>query len=86
VAFDGPRRIVIDEPSPKPAKLVAGYLALEVKDMAEAFEWVKRAPIQCSVRVESKSAPCSRPPISATPLTPELAQQEERLVEKTAKR
>ena len=39
IAFDGPGRKVIDGPSPRPAKLVAGYWLWEVKDMDEAAAW-----------------------------------------------
>lgn len=44
VAFDGPGRTVIDGPFAETRELVAGYWMWEVKDMAEAVEWVKRCP------------------------------------------
>ena len=44
VAFDGPNRTVIDGPFAETRELVAGYWLWEVKDMAEAVEWVKRCP------------------------------------------
>jgi len=44
VAFDGPNRTVIDGPFAETRELVAGYWIWEVKDMAEAVEWVKRCP------------------------------------------
>ena len=44
VAFDGPNRLVIDGPFAETKELVAGYWLWEVKDMAEAVEWVKRCP------------------------------------------
>lgn len=44
VAFDGPRRSVIDGPFAETRELVAGYWIWQVKDMAEAVEWVKRCP------------------------------------------
>ena len=44
VAFDGPDRRVIDGPFPETQELVAGFWLWEVKDMAEAVEWVKRCP------------------------------------------
>lgn len=44
VAFDGPRRTVIDGPFAETRELVAGYWLWEVKDLAEAVEWVKRCP------------------------------------------
>ena len=44
VAFDGPGRTVIDGPFAETRELVAGYWLWEVRDMAEAVEWVKRCP------------------------------------------
>ena len=44
VAFDGPKRTVTDGPFAATQELVAGYWVWNVKDMAEAVEWVKRAP------------------------------------------
>jgi len=44
VAFDGPKRTVIDGPFAETRELVAGFWLWEVKDMAEAVEWVKRCP------------------------------------------
>ena len=44
VAFDGPGRTVIDGPFAATRELVAGFWLWEVKDMDEAFAWVKRCP------------------------------------------
>ena len=44
VAFDGPRRAVIDGPFAETRELVAGFWLWEVKDMDEAVAWVKRCP------------------------------------------
>ena len=44
IAFDGPRRMVIDGPFAETKDLVAGYWLWEVKDMDEAVAWVKRCP------------------------------------------
>ena len=44
VAFEGPRRTVIDGPFAETRELVAGFWLWQVKDMAEAVEWVKRCP------------------------------------------
>jgi len=44
VAFDGPRRMVIDGPFAETKELVAGFWLWEVKDMDEAMAWVKRCP------------------------------------------
>jgi hypothetical protein len=44
VAFDGPKRTVIDGPFAETTELVAGFWLWEVKDMEEAVAWVKRCP------------------------------------------
>lgn len=44
VAFDGPKRTVIDGPFAATTELVAGFWIWKVKDMAEAVAWVKRCP------------------------------------------
>lgn len=44
IAFDGPKRSVIDGPFAETRELVAGFWIWEVKDMAEAIEWAKRCP------------------------------------------
>lgn len=44
IAFDGASRTVIDGPFAETRELVAGYWLWEVRDMAEAVEWVKRCP------------------------------------------
>jgi hypothetical protein len=44
VAFDGARRMVIDGPFTETKELVAGFWIWEVRDMAEAVDWVKRCP------------------------------------------
>jgi hypothetical protein len=44
VAFDGPKRLVIDGPFAETKELVAGFWIWNVKDMDEAVEWVKKCP------------------------------------------
>lgn len=44
VAFDGPSRIVMDGPFAETKELIAGFWIWQVKDMAEAVEWVKKCP------------------------------------------
>lgn len=44
VAFEGTGRAVIDGPFAETRELVAGFWLWQVKDMAEAVEWVKRCP------------------------------------------
>ena len=44
IAFDGPKRTVIDGPFKQTSELVAGFWIWKVKDMAEAVAWAKRCP------------------------------------------
>lgn len=44
IAFDGPKRSVIDGPFAATSELVAGFWIWKVKDMAEAVAWAKRCP------------------------------------------
>jgi hypothetical protein len=44
VAFDGPRRMVIDGPFAETREQVAGFWLWKVKDLEEAIAWVKRCP------------------------------------------
>ena len=44
IAFDGPKRTVIDGPFAETKELVAGYWMWQVKSMDEAIEWLKRCP------------------------------------------
>jgi len=44
VKFSGDQRVVIDGPFTETKELVAGFSIIQAKSMAEAIEWVKRAP------------------------------------------
>ena len=44
VKFSGDERTVIDGPFTETKELVAGFSIIRVKSLAEAIEWVKRAP------------------------------------------
>ena len=44
VRYSGSKRTVIDGPFAESKELIAGYMLLEVKTLAEAVEWAKRAP------------------------------------------
>jgi hypothetical protein len=44
VRFDGAKRMITDGPFTETHELVAGFWLWQVKDMAEAVEWVKRCP------------------------------------------
>jgi hypothetical protein len=48
VKFSGDKRTVIDGPFAETKEVVAGFTIIQVKSLAEAIEWVKRAPNVCS--------------------------------------
>ena len=50
VRYSGSKCTVIDGPFAESKELIAGYLLLEVKTLAEAVEWAKRAPFGLGVQ------------------------------------
>ena len=86
VAFDGPGRTVIDGPFAQTRELVAGFWLWEVKDLAEAVEWVKRCPNPMTGPSEIEIRPLYEMADFGEALTPELVEQEERIRERAAKR
>ena len=53
VKFSGEKRIVSDGPFAETKELIAGFSIIQAKSLAEAIEWVKRAP-NCSSDGESE--------------------------------
>ncbi len=86
VAFDGPNRRVIDGPFPQTNELVAGYWLWEVKDMAEAVEWVKRCPNPMPGPSEIEIRPFYEMADFGEAMTPEVSELHERTSEKLAGR
>ena len=82
VVFDGTGRTVIDGPFSETRELVAGFWLWEVKDMAEAVAWVKRCPNPMLGPCEIEIRPAFEAADFGDALTPELAEQEERLRDK----
>ena len=83
VAFDGPSRGVMDGPFAEIGELVAGFWLWQVKDMAEAVEWVKRCPNPMPGPSEIEIRPVFEAADFGEALTPELAEHEERIRNKT---
>jgi hypothetical protein len=79
VAFSGQNRTVIDGPFAETKELIAGYWVWEVKDMAEAVEWVKRCPNPMESDSEIEIRPFFEAADFGEAMTPELHAQEERL-------
>jgi hypothetical protein len=83
IAFDGPGRAVIDGPFAETRELVAGFWVWQVKDMAEAVEWVKRCPNPMPGPSEIEIRPFYELSDFGEAVTPEVAEQHERLRSKT---
>ncbi|HVI73527.1 MAG TPA: YciI family protein [Anaeromyxobacteraceae bacterium] len=77
VKFSGSERTVLDGPFAETKELVAGFWLWQVKSMAEAVEWLKRAPFDGGTEVEIR--PVFEADDFGKELTPELREQEERL-------
>jgi hypothetical protein len=86
VAFDGPSRTVIDGPFAETRELVAGFWLWEVEDMAEAVERVKRCPDPMAGPSEIEIRPVFEAADFGDALTPEAAEREDRIREKSAGR
>jgi len=86
VAFDGKNRTVIDGPFGQTGELVAGFWLWQVKDMAEAVEWVKRCPNPMPGPSEIEIRPIYEMADFGDAVTPEVAEREDRLRKKVASR
>ena len=78
VAFDGAKRTVIDGPFAETKEVVAGYWLWQVKDMAEAVEWVKRCPNPMPGPSEIEIRPLFEMEDFGEALTPEVAELHDR--------
>ena len=84
VRFDGARRSVVDGPFAESKELIAGFWLWQVKSLAEAIEWLKRAPFDDGVEVEIR--PVFEAEDFGDKFTDALREQEERLREQTGNR
>ena len=77
IAFDGSSRRVIDGPFAETRELLAGFWLWEVKDMAEAVEWVKRCPNPMPGPSEIEIRPIYEMADFSEALTPEVTELHE---------
>ncbi len=88
VRFSGGKRTVIDGPFSETKELIAGFWIWQVRSKEEAIEWVKRIPVGAFPRGEAEIE--IRQVFEADDLgpafTPELREQEERLLKGAAKK
>jgi len=73
VAFDGPDRTVVDGPFAATGELVAGFWLWQVRDMAEAVDWVRRCPNPMPGPSEIEIRPLFEAADFGAALTPEVA-------------
>jgi hypothetical protein len=85
VHFSGKNRTVIDGPFAETKELVAGYWIWQVESLAEAIEWVKRCPNPMMSDSDIEIRPIFEMADFGEAMTPELREQEERLIEGTKK-
>lgn len=77
IRFSGPARTVLDGPFAETKELLAGYWMWQVKDMAEAVAWLKKAPFDGGTEIELR--PVFEAADFGAELTPELREQEDRI-------
>jgi hypothetical protein len=78
VRFSGDERTVIDGPFTETKELLAGYWVWQVRDMDEAIEWAKRAPMD---NTELELRPVFEEEDFGDEYTPELRERDRRLRE-----
>ena len=83
VRFSGTDRSVVDGPFAETKELIAGFWILQVKDMDEAVEWVKRCPNPMEGDSEIEIRRVFEAEDFGDQLTPELREQEQRLRDQT---
>lgn len=83
VGFNGKNRTVMDGPFAETKELIAGFWLWEVKDMAEALDWIKRCPNPMPGPSEIELRPVYEMTDFGEALTPELAELHEKTREKT---
>jgi hypothetical protein len=80
VRFSGRKRAVIDGPFAETKELIAGFWIWHVKSLAEAIEWVKRVPNPTGEEGEIEIRQVFEAEDFGAEFTPELREQEGRLL------
>jgi hypothetical protein len=84
VQFDGTKRAVVDGPFAETKELVAGFWMWRVSSMEEAIAWVKKCPNPMPGPSEIEIRPVFEMEDFGAEFTPELREQEERVMEQAA--
>jgi hypothetical protein len=86
VRFSGTKRSVIDGPFAETKELIAGFWLFQVKSLDEAIEWVKRAPNPMPGKdSEIEIRQVFEADDFGAEFTPELREQEARILKQAAK-
>lgn len=80
VRFEGARRTVVDGPFAETKELIAGFWIWKVQSLEEAVEWVKRCPNPMAGPSEIEIRQIFEMEDFGEAMTPELREQEERLM------
>ena len=84
VRYSGSKRTVLDGPFAETKELIAGFWLIQVKNLAEAIEWVKRVPFTGEPENEVEIRQVFEAEDFGPEFTPELRAKEERLRAQTA--
>jgi hypothetical protein len=84
IRFKGKERTVVDGPFAETKELIAGFWLWQVKDKAEAIEWVKRCPNPMPGESEIELRQVFEAEDFGAEFTPELREQEARVFAKAA--
>jgi hypothetical protein len=84
VKFSGDKRTVTDGPFPETKELISGFWIWQVKSMADAIEWLKRAPFGGEAEIEIRAIVEAED--FGKNLTPGLREREQRLRDQIARK
>jgi hypothetical protein len=85
ILFDGDKRTVIDGPFAETKELIAGFWIIQAKSKAEVVEWMKRCPNPTGAMGVLEIRQVFEAEDFGEAFTPELREQEKRLMEAAAK-
>ena len=86
VRFSGDKRTVVDGPFAETKELIAGFWIWKVNSLQEAIDWVKRCPNPMNEDSDIELRPVFGIEDFGEAMTPELREQELRLMSEAAKR
>jgi hypothetical protein len=86
VLFSGSKRTVVDGPFAETKELIAGFWIFQVKNLAEAIEWVKRCPNPLPGDAVIEIRQVFEAEDFGAEFTPELRAAEDRIREQIAKK